>query len=129
MPRISSRSVFSNVGRLALAALLAGAVIGLAGCASNHPMIKSGQACISCHGDDRAAVANLVHKMNGCAGHFYAFLQSCLMYLQAVKSLAAKAGDQAGMYIQDAVGIGFDDVAAQNGQKACQYDYIDMMLF
>lgn len=56
MPRISSRSAFSHVGRLALAALLASAAIGLAGCASNHPMIKSGQACISCHGDDRAAV-------------------------------------------------------------------------
>ncbi|MDE8702175.1 hypothetical protein PZH32_04265 [Adlercreutzia equolifaciens] len=56
MPRISSRSAFSRAGRLALVALLAGAVIGLAGCASSHPMIKSGQACISCHGDDRAAV-------------------------------------------------------------------------
>ncbi|MCI9261915.1 hypothetical protein [uncultured Adlercreutzia sp.] len=56
MSRISSRSVFSNVGRVALAALLAGAVIGLAGCASTHPMIKSGQACSSCHGDDHAAV-------------------------------------------------------------------------
>lgn len=42
--------------RGALVALLGLSAVALAGCSSSHPMIKSGQACISCHGDDRTAV-------------------------------------------------------------------------
>lgn len=58
MPRTASRSIFSRAARLALAALLASTVVGLAGCTSNHPMTKSGEACASCHSDGRTAAAD-----------------------------------------------------------------------
>lgn len=41
---------------LALAALLTTSALALAGCASNHPITKSGEQCASCHSDGRAAV-------------------------------------------------------------------------
>lgn len=58
MPHIPSRPAFSRASRLALAALLASTVIGLAGCASSHPITKSGEACASCHSDGRAAAGS-----------------------------------------------------------------------
>ena len=39
---------------LALAALLTTSALALAGCASNHPITKSGEQCASCHSDGRA---------------------------------------------------------------------------
>lgn len=42
--------------RVALACLLAASVGTLAGCASGHPVTKSGEQCSSCHSDGRAAV-------------------------------------------------------------------------
>ena len=41
---------------LALAALLTMSALALVGCASNHPITKSGEQCASCHSDGRAAV-------------------------------------------------------------------------
>lgn len=41
---------------LALAGLLAASVGTLAGCASSHPITKSGEQCASCHSDGRTAV-------------------------------------------------------------------------
>ena len=40
---------------LALAALLTMSALALVGCASNHPITKSGEQCASCHSDGRAA--------------------------------------------------------------------------
>ena len=42
---------------LALACLLTANAGTLAGCASSHPITKSGEQCASCHSDGRAAVA------------------------------------------------------------------------
>lgn len=41
---------------LALACLLTANAGALAGCASSHPITKSGEQCASCHSDGRAAV-------------------------------------------------------------------------
>ena len=41
---------------LALASLLTASAGTLAGCASSHPITKSGEQCASCHSDGRAAV-------------------------------------------------------------------------
>lgn len=41
---------------LALACLLTASAGALAGCASSHPITKSGEQCASCHSDGRAAV-------------------------------------------------------------------------
>ena len=41
---------------LALAALLTTSALALVGCASSHPITKSGEQCASCHSDGRAAV-------------------------------------------------------------------------
>ena len=41
---------------LALACLLTANAGALAGCASRHPITKSGEQCASCHSDGRAAV-------------------------------------------------------------------------
>lgn len=38
-----------------LALCLAVSLIALAGCSSNHPITKAGEACASCHSDGRAA--------------------------------------------------------------------------
>ena len=45
---------------LALAALLTMSALALVGCASNHPITKSGEQCVSCHSDGRAAVGYAV---------------------------------------------------------------------
>lgn len=42
--------------RTTLVAVLALGTAALAGCSSNHPITKSGEACASCHSDGRAAV-------------------------------------------------------------------------
>ena len=42
--------------RAALVAALAFGTMALAGCSSNHPITKTGEACASCHSDGRAAV-------------------------------------------------------------------------
>lgn len=47
-----------RIGRIALAATLALGALGLAGCASSHPVTKAGEACVSCHSDGRAAAAS-----------------------------------------------------------------------
>ena len=49
---------------LALACLLTANAGTLAGCASSHPITKSGEQCASCHSDGRAAV-------EGGAGEVY----------------------------------------------------------
>ena len=41
---------------LALAALLTTSALALVGCASSHPITKSGEQCASCHSDGRTAV-------------------------------------------------------------------------
>lgn len=41
---------------LTLACLLTASAGTLAGCASSHPITKSGKQCVSCHSDGRAAV-------------------------------------------------------------------------
>ncbi len=41
--------------RLALAGCLSMGLLALAGCASNHPVTKSGEQCASCHSDGRVA--------------------------------------------------------------------------
>ena len=45
--------------RVALAGCLGLGVLGLAGCASGHPVTKSGEQCSSCHSDGRAAVEGM----------------------------------------------------------------------
>lgn len=45
-----------RLAALALACLLAASAGALAGCASSHPVTKSGEQCSSCHSDGRAAV-------------------------------------------------------------------------
>ncbi|EOS50788.1 hypothetical protein [Adlercreutzia caecimuris] len=42
--------------RILLALCLAVSLAALAGCSSNHPITKAGEACASCHSDGRAAV-------------------------------------------------------------------------
>lgn len=44
---------------LALACLLTANAGTLAGCASSHPITKSGEQCASCHSDGRAAVEGI----------------------------------------------------------------------
>lgn len=46
----------TRLAALALACLLTASAGTLAGCASNHPITKSGEQCASCHSDGRAAV-------------------------------------------------------------------------
>lgn len=41
--------------RTLLALCVAVSLIALAGCSSNHPITKAGEACASCHSDGRAA--------------------------------------------------------------------------
>lgn len=41
--------------RILLALCVAVSLIALAGCSSNHPITKAGEACASCHSDGRAA--------------------------------------------------------------------------
>lgn len=41
--------------RILLALCLAASLAALAGCSSNHPITKTGEACASCHSDGRAA--------------------------------------------------------------------------
>lgn len=49
-------SVLHIVPRLALIGCLSFGALALAGCASSHPVTKSGEQCSSCHSDGRAAV-------------------------------------------------------------------------
>lgn len=42
--------------RMLLALCLAVSLAALAGCSSNHPITKAGEACASCHSDGREAV-------------------------------------------------------------------------
>lgn len=44
--------------KMVLAILLAASVTALAGCASNHPITKAGEACASCHSDGRVAASS-----------------------------------------------------------------------
>lgn len=46
----------TRLAALALACLLTANAGTLAGCASSHPITKSGEQCASCHSDSRAAV-------------------------------------------------------------------------
>lgn len=46
----------TSLAALALACLLTANAGALAGCASSHPITKSGEQCASCHSDGRAAV-------------------------------------------------------------------------
>lgn len=46
----------TRLAALALACLLTANAGTLAGCASSHPITKSGEQCASCHSDGRAAV-------------------------------------------------------------------------
>lgn len=45
-----------RLAALVLAGLLAASAGALAGCASSHPITKSGEQCASCHSDGRTAV-------------------------------------------------------------------------
>lgn len=45
-----------RLAALLLAGLLAASALTLAGCASGHPITKSGEQCASCHSDGRTAV-------------------------------------------------------------------------
>ncbi len=60
MSRISPvrRLSLARAGRLVLAAALAATALGLAGCASSHPITKPGEACASCHSDGRMTAAD-----------------------------------------------------------------------
>lgn len=49
-----------RVALTVLAACMALGAAGLAGCASNHPITKTGEACASCHSDGREAAADAV---------------------------------------------------------------------
>ena len=59
-PRRNCASSPRHLGRLAvrgsLVAALALGTVALAGCSSNHPITKAGEACASCHSDGRAAI-------------------------------------------------------------------------
>lgn len=61
-PVRSASACFSRTRRrlavTALAACMALGAAGLAGCASNHPITKTGEACASCHSDGREAAAD-----------------------------------------------------------------------
>lgn len=50
------RSQRTRLAALALACLLTASAGALTGCASSHPITKSGEQCASCHSDGRAAV-------------------------------------------------------------------------
>lgn len=60
LPRTSTpahpRLQRTRLAALALACLLTASIGTLAGCASSHPITKSGEQCASCHGDGRTAV-------------------------------------------------------------------------
>ena len=58
---------------LALACLLTANAGTLAGCASSHPITKSGEQCASCHSDGRAAVegTGLTFAVESGAGEVY----------------------------------------------------------
>lgn len=66
---------------LALACLLTASAGALTGCASSHPITKSGEQCASCHSDGRAAVegtgsasateTGLTFAVEGGAGEVY----------------------------------------------------------
>ncbi len=53
---------------------------------------------------DGPAVTHFVDKVDGSAGHLHAALQRFLMHFQAIEAGAAKAGNQAGVNIQDSAG-------------------------
>ena len=57
-----------------------------------------------------AAVGNLIDKMNRRAGYLHAPGKRCLMDVEAIKSLSAEIGNQAGMDIQNAIGPLFCEV-------------------
>ncbi len=63
LPRTSTaahpRLQRKRLAALVLAGLLAASVGTLAGCASSHPITKSGEQCASCHSDGRAAVEGI----------------------------------------------------------------------
>lgn len=60
LPRTSTaahpRLQRKRLAALVLAGLLAASAGALAGCASSHPITKSGEQCASCHSDGRTAV-------------------------------------------------------------------------
>ena len=60
LPRTSTaahpRLLRKRLAALVLAGLLAASALAMAGCASSHPITKSGEQCASCHSDGRAAV-------------------------------------------------------------------------
>lgn len=49
----------TRLAALALACLLTASAGALTGCASSHPITKSGEQCASCHSDGRAAVEGI----------------------------------------------------------------------
>lgn len=53
----ASASPTQRKAQLALAAALALCMLALAGCASSHPVTRTGETCASCHSDGRAAAA------------------------------------------------------------------------
>ena len=77
---------------------------------------------------DASSVRHFVHKMHRRARHLHALCQRCLMHPQAVVSRPAEAGDQAGVHVQNALGIRGDDAGAQDGQKARQHHHVDAVL-
>lgn len=53
-PRIEE----TPIRRILLALCVVVSLIALAGCSSNHPVTKTGEACASCHSDGRVAAAD-----------------------------------------------------------------------
>lgn len=56
--RVPARSALRLALAIAAAACLATTLFALTGCASNHPVTKTGEACASCHSDGRVAATD-----------------------------------------------------------------------
>ena len=66
--------------------------------------------------------------MHRCAGDFHTVIQSGLVYPQSVEALAAEAGDQTGMDIEDPLGVGGGEILRKDGHKTGQNDHFDAVV-
>ena len=65
--------------------------------------------------------------MHGGTGQLYAPGQGGFVDFQPVEAWAAKAGDQAGMHVDDLVAVSGNDLLAQHAQEPGQHHHVNIM--
>ena len=79
-------------------------------------------------GDDLAAVGNFIDEVHRSAGDLHAVAKGRLMHPETIEAFPAEGGNQAGMDVQNPLGVAGGELLGENGHKACQNDDLNAML-